>query len=93
MATLLYGTEGTIETNNVSKQVIVHRKDGDMTYDVVINSHNAVMETNEMCRAILFDAPVSHSVIEGAKSLLCCNAAIRSIETGEKVVIDYSALL
>jgi len=92
MATLLYGTEGTIETNNVSRQVIVHKKDGDMTYDVPVNSHNAVMETNEMCRAILFGAPVSHNLIEGAKSLLCCNAAIRSIESGEKVCIDYSSL-
>ncbi|MBQ2708670.1 MAG: Gfo/Idh/MocA family oxidoreductase [Clostridia bacterium] len=94
MQTTLYGTEGTIETNNVTKQVIIHRPGGTQeTRDVTINSHNAVMECNEMCRAILFGEKVSHEVIEGAKTLYCCNAAIRSIETGEKVVIDYSTLM
>nr|MBQ4320263.1 Gfo/Idh/MocA family oxidoreductase [Clostridia bacterium] len=92
MATALYGTKGTIEVNNTSADVVVHTTGGRQIFTTEINTHNCALEIDDMCRAILFGDKVSHDIIEGAKTLVCCNAAIKSIDSGEKVVIDYSVL-
>ncbi len=98
MHTEIYGTKGSLITDNTWEKIELHtRNEETKEYEleeipVAVNNHNCVDQIVEMCRAILFDEPARHNIAEGAKSLYVCNGAIRSIETGEKVVLDYSDL-
>ncbi len=92
MQTSLYGTAGTIFTNNVANEVVVHTAAGKTVYPVEVNTHNSRAEIDLMCRSILYGDPVCHDIIEGAKTLVVCNAAIRSIGSGMPEKPDYACL-
>ena len=94
MRTVIYGTEGTITVNNTSNVVeyITKETGKTQTIEVPVSTHNVVAETTEICNEILHGIPARHAGIEGAKTLLVCNAAIRSMSSGVKEKIDYSIL-
>lgn len=97
MKTVIYGTKGTIEANNVSDIVSVYTRNeqkevSEVQYKVNINSHNAVEEIQDMCSAILYGTPVCHEGIEGAKTVFVCNAAISSIASGKSEKLDFSPI-
>lgn len=94
MRTVLYGTTGTITTNNTANTVTVFTQQaGTSEYHVAIATHNTTFQLQRMAEAVLFGAEVEHEGIEGAKSLFVCNAAIFSLEhDGRRTLVDYSAL-
>ncbi len=98
MHTAIYGTKATIITDNTWEKLdFITRNEETKELNteeipVPVNNHNCEDQVREMCRAILFGEPARHNIIEGAKSIYVCNAAIKSINTGEKIVPDYSTL-
>ena len=97
MKTVIFGTKGTIEANNVDEVVTVYtrneKKEVQITeYPVNVNSHNALEEVQEMCEAILFSKQVCHEGIEGVKTVFVCSAAIESMNTGNPVKMDYTSI-
>ena len=94
MRTVIYGTEGTITVNNTSNIVnyFTSATNKTMEIEVPVNTHNCLAETNEICAEILHGKKARHDGIEGAKTLLVCDAAIRSISSGVVEKLDYSKL-
>ena len=97
MKTVVFGTKGTIEANNVEDTVLVYTRDESRVisvaeYKVDINSHNALEEIQDMCEAILFGKTVRHEGIEGVKTVLVCSAAIESMQTGKPVKLKYEEI-
>ena len=102
MRTVLYGTKGTIITDNKSPTLTLYQdytyaKDGahrKTTYlptelPVDINSHNMTAEIEDMCRIILEDALVECDVLAGANTVAVCHAAIRSAAEGKPCAPEY----
>lgn len=92
METVIYGTKGSIFTNYVADSVKLRTESGTEVFPVKGVTHNAVGEVDAMCRAILYGEPASHEIIEGAKTLLVCNAAIRSMKSGMPEKPEYELL-
>ena len=97
MKTVILGTKGTIEANNVDDVVTVYTRNEKKEvqiaeYPVNVNSHNALEEVQEMCEAILFSKQVCHEGIEGVKTVFVCSAAIESMNTGKPVKMDYTSI-
>ncbi|MBQ2749968.1 MAG: Gfo/Idh/MocA family oxidoreductase [Clostridia bacterium] len=97
MKTVIFGTKGTIEANNVEDTVLVYTRDenrviSETKYKVDINSHNALEEIQDMCEAILFGKKVCHEGIEGVKTVCVCSAAISSIASGKPERPDYPVM-
>lgn len=93
MNSIIYGTKGTIFSNNTGDTITVYTEEqGNQTYEVPVATHNTTMQIEQMCQAVLFGAAVDHEGLEGAKSLFVCDAAIQSILTGEVVKIDFTEL-
>ena len=98
MRTAIYGTKATIITDNTIDYLELHTRDEETNefqlekIQVDVNNHNCNDQVLEMCRAVLFGEKARNEIVEGAKSLYVFNAAIRSIETGEKQIMDYSTL-
>jgi predicted dehydrogenase len=102
MRTVLYGTKGTIITDNTSPTLTLYQdytyaKDGakqKTTYlptelPVALNSHNMTAEIDDMCQIILNDTPIECGVIEGANTVAVCHAAIKSAATGMPCAPEY----
>ena len=97
MKTVIFGTRGTIEANNVEDVVTLYTRTEDREsvvtpYPVDVNSHNAQEEVEEMCGAILRGTPARHEGVEGVKTVITCSAAITSMKTGLPVKPDYRAV-
>lgn len=94
MKTVIFGTKGTIEANNVDDMVTIYTRNEEKEVQITehpvnVNSHNALEEVQDMCEAILFGKEVCHQGIEGVKTVFVCNAAIKSIATGLPEKLDY----
>jgi predicted dehydrogenase len=99
MRTVLYGTKGTIITDNTSSEISLYKptfdeKTGkhsfsDTKLPVDIKNHNVAGEIDEMVDAILGIKPLETDAIEGANTIAVCLAAVRSSEEGRAVVPEY----
>ena len=101
MRTVLYGSKGTIITDNTSPAITLQREilDENGKYvkidvqqiPVDINNHNVTSEIEEFCDAILNDKPVPTDGWEGAATVAVGNAIVESAAAdGQKVMVDYN---
>lgn len=104
MRTVLYGTKGTIITDNTSPTISVFKsafRDSEeyrnidqqvieMKLPVSINNHNTEAEMRDFCDCILQGKPVTTNGIEGASTVAVCSAIVESAATGEKISPDYN---
>lgn len=98
MRTVLYGSKGTIITDNTSSELTLQRETTDGSgaqriettkLAVDINNHNIASEIEEMCLSVLNDTPVSTDGIEGASTVAVGCAIVESAATGSRVKIQY----
>lgn len=99
MRTVLYGTEGTIITDNTSPELTLYKKfffeDTKKTQylptiiPVAVNSHNMASEIDDICHAIRNDADIETDAVEGANTVVVCQAAVESARTGKPVTPKY----
>lgn len=94
MRTVIYGTKGTITVNNTSSIVQYFTIESGRTLEteIPVFTHNCLAEINEICAEVLHGIKARHEGIEGARTLLVCNAAIRSIHSGMTERPRYSML-
>lgn len=100
MRTVLYGSRGTIITDNTSPEITLQREvfdiDGNFVeidekqVPVEINSHNLTSEIEEFCDIILNDKPVITDGVEGASTVAVGCAIVESAAKGETVKVDYN---
>ncbi len=105
MRTVLYGTKGTIITDNTSTHMLVFQNElpegllgskqlkginTPLQVPIKVNNHNTVGEFNEFCKIILEDLPVSTTAREGAKTVAVCQAIVRSAETLQPIAPDLN---
>jgi len=98
MRTVLYGSKGTIITDNTSPEITlmqeVVKEDGTAsitktTIPVDINNHNVTSEIKELCDAILGVAPLITDGREGAGTVSTACAIVESAATGKPVNPKY----
>ncbi|MCL2518046.1 MAG: Gfo/Idh/MocA family oxidoreductase [Oscillospiraceae bacterium] len=93
MRTVLYGSKGTIITDNTSPEITLQREvDAHIEVTMVpvdINNHNIAAEIEELCEAILMNTDVLTDGVQGASTVAVGCAIVESAATGEKVIIDY----
>lgn len=99
MRTVLYGSKGTIITDNTSTELTLYKptydeKTGkhsfsDTRLPINVNNHNVAGEIDEMVDAVLGIRPVETDAIEGANTVAVCLAAVRSSEEGRPIVPEY----
>ncbi len=105
MRTCLYGTKGTIITDNTSNTISLFKNEvnGNSKYmdtipyqciewkvPVEVASHNMAAEVKDMCEAVLQNHKPKTDGREGARTIAVCDAVVRSAATGERVMVDYS---
>lgn len=102
MRTVLYGSKGTIITDNTSPELTLQREITDESgsqrievrqIPVDINNHNIASEIEELCECIINDTPVLTDGTEGAFTVAAGCAIVESAAKGDKVTIDYNFLL
>lgn len=98
MRTVLYGSKGTIITDNTSPEITLQKEkinsDGTAAIETImipvdINNHNIAAEIEEMCDAVINNKAVLTDGTEGASTIAVGCAIVKSAETGEKVNIEY----
>lgn len=95
MRTVLYGTRGTIITDNTSptmtvfRQNPVTRKSEAEIIPIEVNNHNMVGEFAEFYDIIVNDRPVRTTAMEGANTIAACLAIVDSANSGQPVVPEY----
>lgn len=95
MRSVFYGTEGTIICDNMSSSIQVastrnsnHEKHAEFaTIPVCVDNHNVEGEVADFLDAILRNKPLKADVIEGAKTVAACIAAVESAKTGIKIKV------
>ncbi|MBQ5746935.1 MAG: Gfo/Idh/MocA family oxidoreductase [Clostridia bacterium] len=104
MRTVIYGSKGTIITDNTSetislfREVIdgekslygVHNQTIEMKIPVSIDSHNMTEEIRDFINCINNDLPADPDGKQGFYTVAVCDAIVRSSKTGEKITIDYT---
>lgn len=105
MRTVLYGTKGTIITDNTNPSMLVFQNElpenvlgskavkginTPLQVPIKINNHNTIGEFNEFCEIVLKDLPVSTTAAEGAKTVEVCRAIVRSAETLQPIAPDLN---
>ena len=100
MRTCLYGTKGTIITDNKHGELLLYKGEGkklgkelDFTFPITIpvdvKSHNVARELDQFLDALIKGEKSPVSSIEGASTVAVCNAAIESAHTGKPVTVKY----
>lgn len=104
MRTVLYGTKGTIITDNTSPTITLYKEQLEnkdeyrgieqqliaMKLPVEINNHNVPYEIKDFIDAIVNNTPVTTPGMEGAKTVAVCRAIVESAAKNEKVQPDYN---
>jgi len=104
MRTVIYGSEGTIITDNTSNTISLFRNKvaGELKtfgtanqvietkIPVEIASHNMAEEIRDFCNCLIKDIPADPDGKQGFRTVAVCDAIVRSARDGEKVEIDYS---
>lgn len=103
MRTLLYGTKGTIVTDNTSPHMTLyleefegkkdflgtHMKDIGMQIPININNHNVGAEIDDFIDVLLGKIELDIPGREGAATVAVCEAIIKSAESGQAEEIKY----
>ncbi len=99
MRTVLYGTKGTIICDNTSPTLqLFEDADGKEWWKtpeeipVAINNHDAAAEIKLFADALLNDKAMPVPSSEGAKTVIAAESAIRAMNEGKPVEIDYFGL-
>ncbi len=106
MRTVLYGTKGTIITDNTSPAISLFLEEFEgksklfdipmqgieMKLPVRINNHNVAEEINDFVDIILNDKEVDIPVSEGAATVAVCETIIRSAASGKPEEVRYIKL-
>ncbi len=104
MRTVIYGSKGTIITDNTSDTISLFKEtlEGsesnygtasqgiEIKIPVEVNSHNMAGEIRDLINCIVNDLPAEPDGKQGFYTVAVCDAIVRSSKTGEKVVIDYT---
>lgn len=103
MRTVIYGSKGTIITDNTSSTVSLFRAEApnssenfnlnqgmEIKIPVNIASHNMIEEIRDFCTSILENKPVSPDGKQGLYTVAVCNAIVKSSKEGNAVAVDYS---
>ena len=104
MRTVIYGSEGTIITDNTSDTISLFRnKVGgelesfgipnqtmELKIPVAIASHNMTEEIRDFINCINNDLAPDPDGRQGFCTVAVCDAIVRSAATGEKIEIDYT---
>ncbi len=103
MRTVIYGSKGTIITDNTSNSISLYREsiseeinkigyadNMEIKIPVAIDSHNMTDEIKDFINCIENDTASDPDGIQGFITVAVCDAIVRSAETGEKVDIDYT---
>ncbi|MBE7042142.1 MAG: Gfo/Idh/MocA family oxidoreductase [Ruminococcaceae bacterium] len=102
MRTVLYGSKGTIITDNTSNTLSLFKEElteeieqlesaqtVELKIPVGVDSHNMAEEIRDFVTCIVNDASPDPDGIQGLITVTVCNAIVRSVESGEKITIDY----
>ncbi len=96
MRTVLYGTKGTIICDNTSPtlQLFEDAEGKDWwrkpeIIEVDVNNHNAAAEILLFINALQDDGPMPVPSIEGAKTVIAACAAVKAMNEGVPVKIEY----
>ena len=97
MRSVFYGTKGTIICDNTSDHMQLFEDDApnDKIYTkpqilpVDINNHNVGAEIDMFVEAILANAPMPVSSMEGASTVAVCSATVESARVGKPIQITY----
>lgn len=103
MRTVLYGTKGTIITDNTSPtlSLFVDSLEGiteiaglkmkkiEHKIPVSINNHNFRSEVNDFCAVLNGEHPLEVTAWEGAATVAVCEAIIASAESGNPETVAY----
>ena len=96
MRTVIYGTKGTIISDNTSPTMTLFVTDEEgvtqdpQTIDIQVNNHNAAKEFEVFADAIINDKPVITDAREGAKTVEVCLSIVESAKTGKVVKPNYN---
>jgi len=103
MRTVIYGSEGTIITDNTSNHLSLFRSNAatpdaafsvnqgmELKIPVSISSHNMIEEIRDFCTSILNDTPLSPDGKQGLFTVAVCDAIVRSSKEGNAVTVDYT---
>ena len=104
MRTVLYGTKGTIITDNTSPTISIFKeayRDADMFHGidqqsiemklpVEVNNHNVPNEIRVFCDAILHNKPVPTDGVEGASTVAVCRTIVESAKLKQPLPVDYN---
>lgn len=103
MRTVIYGSEGTIITDNTSDHLSLFRSNAgtpsepfsvtqgmELKIPVNISSHNMIEEIRDFCNSILNDTPVSPDGKQGMYTVAVCDAIVRSSKEGKAISVNYT---
>ena len=103
MRTVLYGTKGTIITDNTSPSLSLYMEEFDgkneflgtrmadiaLKIPISINNHNVSAEIDDFVDFLVNDKTVDIPGEEGAATVAVCEAIIKSAESGKEEIIEY----
>lgn len=98
MRTVIYGTKGTIITDNTSDSITLFRevKNDAGKHEIIseslpvdISSHNVTSEIRELCDAIMNEEKIETDSFEGANTVAVGCAMVRSAATGKPEIPEY----
>lgn len=103
MRTVIYGSKGTIITDNTSNTIslfketiseemakIGYQDNMEIKIPVGVDSHNMAAEIADFIECIKNDTEPDPDCTQGFITVAACDAIVRSAETGEKILIDYT---
>ena len=104
MRTVIYGSEGTIITDNTSDTISLFRnkvagelesfgipnQTMELKIPVAIASHNMTEEIRDFINCINNNTAPDPDGRQGFSTVAVCDAIVRSAATGEKITIDYT---
>lgn len=106
MRTVIYGTKGTIITDNTNSAMSLYLEEFEgkrelfgakmkeiaLRIPVVINNHNVSAEVNDFVDVLLGKKELDIPGAEGAATVAVCEAIIKSAQSGKAEKIDYISL-
>ncbi len=94
MRSTFYGVRGTIICDNTSTAMQVHRHGVDehdkfSELPVSVANHNVEAEVEELAEALVNGRPLTTDVVEGARTVVVCDAIVEATKTGQPVQVRY----
>lgn len=102
MRTVLYGTKGTIITDNTSSTLSLFKEklndeiekfgtaqEMEIKIPVGVDSHNMAEEIRDFVTCVINDEKPNPDGKQGLTTVTVCDAIVRSAESGKKITVDY----